>query len=80
VEAEREALEQFDVLEENWEALRLWIDCQGFYRYGAMGGLLGLDWQQIHGYASLSNLSAAADDWRRLRIIEGGFISVFNED
>jgi hypothetical protein len=65
------------VLAENWQALELWHQFNGFWRFAGMGGIAGLDWAQIYHFSKLIGMNVASEDWHKLRWIESGFISEF---
>lgn len=82
IQAERDkeqaALNECEVLEENWPALELWHECAGFWRYSPMGGVLGLDWPQLAAYFALTSDARAPEDWRRVRLIEAAWVAELN--
>jgi hypothetical protein len=39
--------DDFEVLEENWESVQFFLQCQTQWRVGGMGGVIGLDYSAI---------------------------------
>jgi hypothetical protein len=61
----------FEVLPENWTAVRLFVDCATQWQINPMGGVMGLRYEAVDivirrgGYEPL-----APDDWQRLQTLE----------
>lgn len=70
--------EDFQVLPENWPALRLFLAMQTQWRAAAMGGLIGLDYGVLDGVARLSGIVLDEDVFARLRILEMAALEVVN--
>lgn len=71
----------FWVLEENWEALQLFLSCVTQWRYAPMGGVTGLDYAAVLAVMEMHQIARKNRKQRlsQLQWIERGALSVMNE-
>jgi len=73
--------QRFTVYECNVPALNLFslIKSAGLFRYGMMGGLLGIDWPQVRTYPLIKFRQVDDDTWRRVTAIEAAYCNTVND-
>jgi len=73
---------RFELFEENLETFRFFFDyCGGksAFNYGAMGGLIGFDWVQVHKLAEIVDFIFKKEQLNQFQIIENTILSEFNK-
>lgn len=70
--------EPFEVLEENAEAVELFLAVCGQWRVAPMGGVLGLDWQFVSLELQFRD-TPSRKGWAGLKIMERTARKVLNE-
>lgn len=75
---DEEARECFAVWEENWPTLKLFLRMRRQWRYGAMGGVIGLDWPGIESRLRLMKTEMTAEMLDDLDAMEDAALEALN--
>lgn len=74
------APEAFEVMPENWDAMRLFLAMETQWRRAGMSGIAtGLDYAVLRPVARLFGLATSADLFDRVRILEGAALLAMAE-
>jgi hypothetical protein len=69
---------QFEVWEENWQALQVFLQCQTQWRV-SMGGLIGLDYAAVAWVLKLYEIDDQRSTLEKLQVIEAAVLQVLNK-
>lgn len=67
--------DDYEVWEEHWDAVLLFLRCQTQWRSGGMGGVIGLDYTAVQWVASLYEISEPRAVLEDLQVIEGAVLA-----
>lgn len=77
--AESKEPERFLVLEENWEACRLFTDCSGQWRLSALGELLALDYNAVDVVMRRKGYADSAELFTQLQVVEHSALKIIRD-
>jgi len=69
--------EAFEVWPENWRALELFLACRTQWRVGAMGAVLGLDYQGVAAVFRMKKVRDQEAMLADLQVMESAALKVF---
>lgn len=70
--------EHFEVWPENWEAVQLFLRLSSQWRYGAMGGVIGLDYPSVESVMRMLRVKDKATMLDELQVMERAALEVLN--
>lgn len=70
----------FEVWEENWEAVQIFMRLSTQWRYGGMGSVIGLDYPSIESVLRMLRIKERAAMLDQLRVMEMAALRVLNKD
>jgi len=68
---------QFEVWEENWQALQVFLQCQTQWRV-SMAGLVGLDYAAVAWVLKLYEIDDQRSTLEKIQVIEAAVLQVLN--
>ena len=75
----KEVENNFYVLENNWQAVELFLRCQTQWRV-SMSGIIGLDYTTVLEMIKLYGIEDSVSMIEKLQVIEAGVLQVLNKE
>lgn len=75
----KEVDNNFYVLENNWQAVKLFLRCQTQWRV-SMSGIIGLDYTTVLEMIKLYGIEDSVSMIEKLQVIEAGVLQVLNKE
>ncbi|MDX1491274.1 MAG: DUF1799 domain-containing protein [Pseudohongiellaceae bacterium] len=76
---EPECESHYEVLQENWPAVRLYLSCYGQFRVAGSGHILGFDFGAVEIDMRRSDIEIDAESWQKFKLLQQFTITLLNE-
>lgn len=71
--------DEFEVYPENWEAVKLFLDCSTQWVIAGMGGMVGLNYQSVDFMMRLRGIENSAETFDKVQVMEREALAIMSE-